>query len=189
MVNAAARDLEMPLRVRKSIEKHKRCSIETSRGTTLRTPHSAGRSHQTSLGTFLRSMFLIGRLSAPEVQEGASGAVQEGSDDPLTRRFSRVGKHGKYRDITPDVDTYQYISRYVCRSCNTLSRLCQYYASMVFVGVNPWIRFPELNPWAYLRPWWSMRYVWTYRSTSVSIRVYIYIYTLYTERNTSYISY
>ena len=52
-----------------------------------------------SVGQFLTSMYLTGRMSAADVQEGSSAAKKKGSSEELVSEFARCGKTGPTQEI------------------------------------------------------------------------------------------
>ena len=49
---------------------------DNNAGSTMRSYATGGRKRARDVGDFLSSMYLIGRLSAPELQEGAAAAIR-----------------------------------------------------------------------------------------------------------------
>ena len=60
-----------------------------------------GRQRQTTLGKLFCSLFAVGRLSAPELQEGAEGHMTSchgnKTDDKLCKQFNKAGHRGKHK--------------------------------------------------------------------------------------------
>lgn len=64
----------------------------------LKTHRAGGRNTENiSIGSFLKEMYLIGRISAPEFQEGSAASVNSQADDPITKKVSRTGASGAHR--------------------------------------------------------------------------------------------
>jgi len=66
-------------------------------GSKLRTFAAGGRKRTKCVGEFLKSMYLVGRISAPEFQEGAAAGVGSGAQDDLTRDLAKAGNAGSHR--------------------------------------------------------------------------------------------
>ena len=71
--------------------------LEDERLEKARTYSTGGRVRSTSIGSFLNGMFLIGRLSAPELQEGSEAANANNNGDALTAKLGKTAKRGKFR--------------------------------------------------------------------------------------------
>ena len=67
----------------------------------LKTHRAGGRNTENiSIGGFLKSMYLIGRLSGPEFQEGSAATVKSQASDPLVKKVSKTGNSGAHRGNT-----------------------------------------------------------------------------------------
>ena len=56
-----------------------------------------GRKRAFTMGTFLSSMYAVGRMSAPDVQEGGECHVSTRSSSSTCTRLAKCGNRGKYR--------------------------------------------------------------------------------------------
>ena len=64
----------------------------------LKTHRAGGRStNRKSIGQYLKEMYLIGRLSAPEFQEASAASVHSSASDSLCSKISTTGKSGDHR--------------------------------------------------------------------------------------------
>jgi hypothetical protein len=63
----------------------------------LKTHRYGGRDNRSglSIGQFLKGMYLIGRISAPEFQEGSAASS---SSDPISKKISKAGNSGAQRN-------------------------------------------------------------------------------------------
>ena len=71
--------------------------LEDEPSTRLRTFASGGRKCARTLGAYFQSLYLPGRISAPEFQEGAAAGSASGSTDALVREDASVGHRGRHR--------------------------------------------------------------------------------------------
>ena len=73
------------------------------KGNTMRSYATGGRKRAKTAGQFLTSLYLIGRLSAPELQEGAASQPSASSADPFVDSsgplpdLAKCGNKGIYR--------------------------------------------------------------------------------------------
>ena len=58
---------------------------------------TGGRRKANTIGNFLSSMYLIGRLSAPELQEGCAAATSSSCHDTTVADLAKCARTGKYR--------------------------------------------------------------------------------------------
>ena len=66
-------------------------------GKSMRSYATGGRKkHSRTIGDFLKSMYVVGRVSAPEFQEGAEAQNNSGND-PLCAEVAKSGNKGKHR--------------------------------------------------------------------------------------------
>ena len=64
----------------------------------VKTPRFGGRPTEAkSIGRFLKDMYLIGRISGPEFQEGAAASIHSDATDALAKRVSKAGHTGGHR--------------------------------------------------------------------------------------------
>ena len=73
-----------------------------------RTYSTGGRKRARTVGEFVSGLYLVGRLSAPELQEGAAAASSSSSSSAgpssLTEELARAGADGRHRgNISRDV--------------------------------------------------------------------------------------
>lgn len=68
------------------------------RSAKVKTPRYGGRNTAAkSIGCFLKDMYLIGRISGPEFQEGSAASVKSNVSDALVKKVSRAGNSGTHR--------------------------------------------------------------------------------------------
>ena len=70
--------------------------LEDEPSTRLRTFASGGRKRARTLGAYFQSLYLTGRICAPEFQEGAAAVSAFGSTDALVREVASVGHRGRH---------------------------------------------------------------------------------------------
>ena len=58
---------------------------------------TGGRTRSKAIGEFATSLYLIGRLSAPELQEGAAAAACASSEDDVVNNLAKAGASGEIR--------------------------------------------------------------------------------------------
>ena len=67
----------------------------------VKTHRVGGRSRETrSIGSFLKEMYLIGRISGPEFQEGSAASVHSEASDPIVKKVGKTGNSGAHRGNT-----------------------------------------------------------------------------------------
>ena len=68
-----------------------------ARSKTLRSSANCGRARSADVETFLSSLFLCGRISGPELQEGAAAHAASSGGDSQSGILAAAGNHGKIR--------------------------------------------------------------------------------------------
>ena len=64
----------------------------------VKTHRYVGRSTEVkSIGKFLKHMYLTGRISGPELQEGSAASVHSQASDAITDKMAKVGSSGNFR--------------------------------------------------------------------------------------------
>ena len=68
----------------------------------VKTPRFGGRdnSQKASIGQFLKDMYLIGRLSGSEFQEGSASCANSNASDAIINKVSKAGNQGRHRGNT-----------------------------------------------------------------------------------------